>query len=340
MRKFLQLNEKERELLFHTVGDENKISSSILEKDFWVTWTLQYLFHEFPYQNQIVFKGGTCLSKVYGIIDRFSEDIDLAMDWSLLNIDTSTAYEERSNRQQEFFNKAANEKTAEYLKAEWLPRMRKDFSDRLGDKFDLYIENDDPQTIIFRYPRFFSDPSILQNIRLEIGTLAEPIPSEYRPINPIIKKYLPILFDEGDILVNSVSTHRTFFEKITILHREACRTNGHYPKRYSRHYYDVYQLIKKGVGDDSLTHLDILQKVIDFKRKFYPCKWAEYDKVMKGRCCLVGNEEAMKVYRNDYLIMQSMIYGNSPDFDTILLCLNDFEMKLNSAILECKLLHV
>jgi len=86
------------------------------------------------------------------------------MDWSLLNIDTSTAYEERSNRQQEFFNRAANEKTAEYLKAEWLPRMRKDFSDRLDDKFDLYIENDDPQTIIFRYPRFFSDPSILQNI--------------------------------------------------------------------------------------------------------------------------------------------------------------------------------
>lgn len=340
MMKFLKLDERERELLFHTVGNENKISSTILEKDFWVTWTLQYLFQEFPYRNQIVFKGGTCLSKVYAMIHRFSEDIDLAMDWSLLNIDKSIAYQERSNRQQEFFNKAANEKTAEYLKKEWLPIMQKDFSDKLGNTYELYIEEDDPQTIIFRYPRFFSDPSILQNIRLEIGSLAEPIPSEYRPIHTIMKNYLPKLFDEGDIFVNAVSTYRTFFEKITILHREAYRTNGHYPKRYSRHFYDIFQLIKNGVGDESLLHLDVLQKVVDFKKKFYPCKWAEYDEVMKGNCRLVCSDEAMEVYQKDYSIMQSMIYGDRTDFDIITACLKEYEKKLNSAVLEWKLIHV
>ena len=86
---------------------------------------LKYLFEDFKYKDYIFFKGGTSLSKVYNCIERFSEDIDLALDWDAIEISSDQAYENRSNRQQEIFNKNANEKTGEYLRNVWLPILIK-----------------------------------------------------------------------------------------------------------------------------------------------------------------------------------------------------------------------
>lgn len=74
----------DRRDLFLESASRLGMNPAIVEKDFWVCWILRRLFAEPTLKDHIVFKGGTSLSKVYGLIDRFSEDIDLILDWRLL----------------------------------------------------------------------------------------------------------------------------------------------------------------------------------------------------------------------------------------------------------------
>lgn len=168
MNEFLTLSKEEQSILIVNTANKLHMSPAIIEKDFWVCFLLDYLFTSFKFSDFICFKGGTSLSKVYHCIERFSEDIDLALDWTALDLSKKDAYTMRSNRQQEIFNKEANIKTEKYLKEVWLPLMKKEISEIIEDEFDLYIEEHDPQTICFQYPKSYHETSILQVIRLEI----------------------------------------------------------------------------------------------------------------------------------------------------------------------------
>lgn len=332
MNDFLSLDEVARKRLMINTSRKLHMSPAIIEKDFWVCFMLDYLFTSFKFSDFICFKGGTSLSKVYHCIERFSEDIDLALDWTALDLSKKDAYIMRSNRQQEIFNKNANLKVEKYLKEVWLPLMKKDISEIIDDEFDLYIEEHDPQTICFQYPKSYQETSILQVIRLEVGMLAEPIPSEFKTISTYISECYPQAFTNETTKARTVSIHRTFFEKITILHREANRINGNYPSRYSRHFYDVYQMIQKDIANQSIKHLEILKNVIAFKKKFYPCNWAKYDEIYIGECKLIPKDEALRIFSNDYENMKQMLYGKYPAFSEIVTVLSEFEEQLNAII--------
>lgn len=330
--RFLTLSNKDQQLLITNTSRELKLQPAIIEKDFWVCFLLEYLFTTFKYKDFICFKGGTSLSKVYHCIERFSEDIDLALDWSVLGLLKEDAYTNRSNRQQDFFNKSANKKTEEYLEKIWLPLIQDDLSKVLNTDFKLYIDIENPHTICFQYPRVYQDASILQIIRLEIGVLVEPVPSHPKKVNSYLAQYYPNVLGDNDIVVKTVSIYRTFFEKITILHREVNRINGNYPARYSRHFYDLYQMIVKGIGEESLKEMYLLKMVVDFKKKFYPCNWANYDEVMDGNCKLIPNNHALEIFSKDYDQMKHMFYGDYPTFEEIIDQLLRFQNTLNQAI--------
>lgn len=82
---FLRLSPDERKLYIDEAAARRSLSPIILEKDFWVCWLLDVLFKS-SFRNAIVFKGGTSLSKVFGVIDRFSEDIDLSLAPAFLGL--------------------------------------------------------------------------------------------------------------------------------------------------------------------------------------------------------------------------------------------------------------
>lgn len=268
MKKILEINEKELNLIIMNTAAKLNISSAIVEKDLWVCIILKYLFSDFEYKDDIVFKGGTSLSKVYKLIERFSEDIDLALDWQVLGYSSDEVYNQRSNRKQEMFNDEVNDKTVVFLKDKMLNNLNDYFTKVLGNRtFKFYIDEIDKQTICFDYPKVYNDPSILQVIRLEIGSLAEPIPYNKYQIKTYIEEAYPSIFDEN-INVIAVESIRTFYEKITILHREANRMNGNYPPRYSRHFYDVYRMLQTPIREDGLKNIELLKKVIDFKKSF------------------------------------------------------------------------
>ena len=108
------------------------LNDTVVEKDFWVCFTLDYLFHRSPWMDFITFKGGTSLSKAFNLISRFSEDIDLILDWRILGYGKDEPWEQRSNTKQDAFNKEANIRAEIFLNEIFCPAIRKDLSQELG----------------------------------------------------------------------------------------------------------------------------------------------------------------------------------------------------------------
>lgn len=331
MRDIARINENDRKALFHNTAAKMGMTDAIIEKDFWVCYMLDYLFHRCAWRDNIAFKGGTSLSKAYGLIERFSEDIDLILDWRVLGYGISEPWEERSNTKQDIFNKEANTRAELFLRDTFLPSVIADLTTELGEKIRCFIDDDDPQTVKIAYPNSFSDMSILQEIRLEIGALAAWTPVKLADITPYAAQVYGRLFKQPLTDILTVLPERTFWEKVTILHREAFRAEDRpFPSRYSRHYYDLYRMMQTEVKDKALADNDLLTRVVDFKDKFYRCPWARYDLAMRGTMRLMPPEYNLDKLRDDYEHMQNMLFGIKPSFDEIMEGIAKLETEINT----------
>lgn len=126
MKKVARLSEHDMRMLFRNTADKMGLHDAIVEKDFWVCFTLDYLFHRSPWKDAITFKGGTSLSKAFHLISRFSEDIDLIMDWRILGYDKNEPWGNRSNTKQDAFNKEANARTEVFLAENFCPVIKEE----------------------------------------------------------------------------------------------------------------------------------------------------------------------------------------------------------------------
>lgn len=330
MRNIAALDEKERAALFRNTASKMRVNEAIIEKDFWVCYILDYLFHRCAWKERLAFKGGTSLSKAYNLIKRFSEDIDLILDWRVLGYGTDEPWAQRSNTKQDVFNNEANERAGDFLCNIFLPTIINDLTEELSLPIRCEISPNDRQTVKFRYPNSFSDTSILQEVRLEIGALAAWTPASEQTITPYAAEYYESIFEQPSTQILTVLPERTFWEKVTILHREAFRVeNSTLPSRYSRHYYDLCCMAKSPVKDRALADRNLLARVVTFKNKFYRCPWARYDLAKPGTMRLVPPEYNIARLRNDYEHMQNMIFGEKQSFDTILDEISELEIEIN-----------
>ena len=151
MRNIARLPENDRRELFRNTADKMGLNDAIVEKDFWVCFTLDYLFHRCPWRNSITFKGGTSLSKAFNLISRFSEDIDLILDWRVLGYGKDEPWEKRSNTKQDAFNKEANARAEVFLAEQFCPTIKAELSQELSCEANIYIDEKDKQTVIFAY---------------------------------------------------------------------------------------------------------------------------------------------------------------------------------------------
>ena len=307
------------------------VSEAIIEKDFWVCYILDYLFHRCEWKDNLAFKGGTSLSKAYGLIKRFSEDIDLILDWRVIGYGIDEPWEQRSNTKQDAFNEEANKRAEVFLREKFLPAIINDLSEELKIQVRCEIDPFDKQTVKFIYPNSFSDTAILQEIRLEIGALAAWTPAAEQLITPYAVEYYPKVFEQPSTQILTVLPERTFWEKVTILHREAYRKEDQaFPSRYSRHYYDLYCMSEFPVKERALANTDLLTRVVAFKDKFYRCPWAHYELAKCGTMRLLPPDYNIQNLRNDYEHMQNMIFGEKTNFDVILEGLAKLEKDINS----------
>lgn len=331
MVNIAQLSDGDRWELFHNTAAKMGLHDAIVEKDFWVCFTLDYLFHHSPWKDSVTFKGGTSLSKGYHLINRFSEDIDLILDWRVLGYGLDEPWKTRSKTKQDLFNKEANQKAEAFLAEVYCPKIRDGLSEYLEFPVELYMDGNNSQTIIFAYPRLFSDSSTLQVIRLEIGALAAWTPATNIKITPYAAEQYPQLFQQKSTKVLTVTPERTFWEKATILHHEANRPEASLmPPRYSRHYYDLYCMANSPIKYTAFSNLDLLKKVTEFKAKFYPRTWAKYQDAVPATLKLVPPAYRQDALRSDYAAMRNMLYGYVPPYEIVMDTIAELENEIHS----------
>lgn len=319
------LSSRERSDLFSETAAKRGMTPAVVEKDFWVTWTLGKLFGDNDLSPLLMFKGGTSLSKVFHLIERFSEDIDLILDWRVLTVEDPEA--ERTKSQQQKLNEEINETAQRYINEELFPKI----ADHVTPVCDCSSVEEDPYALNIRYPAAFEDRYLRPEVRLEIGPLASWVPFAEYTIRPYAAEEFPEVFQNPDCMVKAIKAERTFWEKATILHHEAHRPEtSSQPSRYSRHYYDMAKMASAGVKATALADTNLLESVAEFKHRFYPRAWARYDLAKPGTLKLVPTGHVLKSIKDDYRAMRDMIFGEYTDFDDIISNLQQLEDEINS----------
>lgn len=327
MDKIAAGSASDRRDLFQESASRLGMNPAIVEKDFWVCWILKLLFAEPPLKDQMVFKGGTSLSKVFGLIDRFSEDIDLVLDWRLLGYHQEGAQATQSKTQQSRQNQKMNAKAVAYIRDMLLSQLNHLFAPIPG--IIARIDEDDPHTVNVFYPAAFETAYIRPAVRLEIGPLASWVPSSAHSIKAYAAQAFPEAFSNPVFEVIAIDAERTFWEKATILHQEAHRP-GAIPARYSRHYYDLHKLSESAIRSTALANLALLKSVVEFKERFYYSSWARYDLAIPGSFRLRPPDGQLPALERDYRAMRDMFYREPPTFGAILAGLVALEQEINT----------
>ncbi len=335
MDNIAKLSISERRELFLETSVRSKMHPAIVEKDFWVCWILKQLFSIEELDEILVFKGGTSLSKCFNLIRRFSEDIDLAVDYKSLGYTDKKdpCLPDLSQTKRVIILREMLCSCQEFIKNELVPVLFKRIRNVIGNNdWQIEIDSVDNNILYFDYPLAVESglDYIKPRIVLELGTHAEPIPNEKCVIKTFTSDHFPTLFSEP-IFVTTVVAKRTFWEKATILHAEFYRApEKKILPRYSRHYADVAEMGQGYVFDEALADIDLLEKVITHKDRFYHCSWAKYDQALPGTFRLVPPKERVAGLKLDYRAMTPMYYLPPLDFEEILDQLRVLEDKINS----------
>ena len=338
MDQFLRLPRDERNLYFVQTAERLRLSPQIVEKDFWVCWTLQALFALPGLGETLIFKGGPSLSKVYRIIVRFSEDIDVSIDRASLGFggqadpEAAVSTKERQRRIDRLRD-ACQQEIVEAVR----PAMDTVIAAACADAGDwsLVIDEDDPdrQTLLFAYPSrvpLASRPYIRPVVRIEMGARSDHWPSENASIAPYVAQQFPAAFPMPSFIAKVLKAERTFWEKATLLHAEHHRPpDKAMPPRLSRHYYDMSRLILSGVGVPAMRSLELLHRVVDHKKVFFRSGWARYDEAKRGSLRLLPLPQRAHALAADYDTMQEMFFGERPPFADVLCALGEWEQQFN-----------
>ncbi len=323
------LSPEERSDLILQTTAETGMNEASVEKDFWVCWVLNRIFSEKNLSKNVIFKGGTSLSKCYNLIKRFSEDIDLILDWNLI-MNGEDPYQVRSNTNQDKFNKKMIAATNSYLENTFKPQIETVVGDKCSIKL-VQSKKNEPPSLELAYPKTFALQYIKPIVLLEVSPMSAMTPNREFLLEPYCATTAAAFASKTKFPVRAIEAKKSFWDKITILHVEAHRPQSkEQPPRYSRHYYDTYQMLNSQVANEALEDLALLRKVVEFKNKFYPQGWANYSGALNGVYKLIPDDFRVEQLRKDYAQMQYMIYDHYPSFDEILHKIKNFELKLNT----------
>lgn len=333
------LTKEERQVFFQEASAELNIPFAIIEKDFWVVWTLNRLFTLDELKSHLTFKGGTSLSKVYGLIERFSEDIDVSIERDFLGFGSPENDPEKalSNKKQKVALENLSNACASYVQNEMADALRKSITAGLmtTEGWNLIPDAKDPLALIFEYPNITPRGNyIQQSVKIEMGARSEHWPVSEHQIESFAKKALKEKIRESKCNIRVLNAERTFWEKATILHQYAhLPEEKPLPPRISRHLYDFYQLLNSPIKAKALSDLTLLNRVTDHKQIYFASAWANYASARKGTLKLSPLGRVLDELKKDYELMASMFYGaDRPEWDLILKTISAFERDFNEEI--------
>lgn len=333
MPDFLHLSKNERKEILQTAATKLGQQAAVLEKDVWVCWALQALF-SIPDAHPMAFKGGTSLSKVYKAINRFSEDVDVTLDYRSFKDDCDPFSESTS--------KSAIKKYSKRLKGYVLQYTNETVAPYLADLIktapfhaDCNIKvSDDGEKIWIEYPSAVEESNyyLQSSILIELGGRNVVDPNEKHIITPDIAPLVTEL-DLPSAQATVLSPERTFWEKATLIHvacnRENIKENA---SRLSRHWYDITMLAKHPSGKAAINNHELFNDVIQHKRVFFNASYADYDACQAGNLRLIPNDDVTNELKKDYekMLSAGMIYDEPPSFDEIMTNISIVEKAINN----------
>lgn len=338
MHAFLKLSDEDRRDIIFETATLKKVSPIIIEKDFWVCWTLDKITNIPQIGEHFTFKGGTSLSKVFHLIERFSEDIDLAFKRSYLGFGGKNEPEEAiSKKQREKQIEQLAYSCIQEIKDRFFPLLNESIKNEIDLKTNnwlLEINEADPQTVHFYYPSVLNETIgnyVQPIVKIEMGARSDDWPVVDGILTSYIEESFKNIFDIKPISIKTLSAERTFWEKATILHAEYHRPDEKITAiRSSRHYYDLYQMHTKEVSSTALQQIDLLDRVAKHKSIFFRSSWANYEEAKPGTLRLIPKSERMSELKQDYIKMKEMFFGIPPAFDDIMDGLKGLENSINS----------
>jgi hypothetical protein len=331
---FLALPEDERRLYIEQAAIRRSLSPIILEKDFWVCWLLGILF-ESEFAGSLVFKGGTSLSKVFGVIDRFSEDIDLSLSPAFLNLPEAGTSRNQANK----WMTRAEAACSVAVQNQIGPVLEAAVTGVLGKSNRPWFEFlTDPATnspvLLYHYPSTQSAgfEYLRRAVKLEFGSLTDQQPVGRHAVRPWVAELLPEAFPDWRCEVVALELERSFWEKATILHTEYHRpADKPTPDRFSRHYADAAAMGKHSAASKAIDLHALRDRVVDWKSQFFGSSWANYDQAKPGTFRLVPPAARQAALKRDYQAMRDMYLTEPASFDGILTALAELERRINQA---------
>jgi hypothetical protein len=338
MDNFVLYTIEEKLEVLQESSNEMQLNPIILEKDFWVCWILRALYSIQEFSSNITFKGGTSLSKAYGLIKRFSEDCDLTIAKLVFEPYKDPSEEGISGKEQARRIESLVKRVEEYIKEIILLKLNQTISKSISeDEFKLTLDKNDPQTILFSYPSCFSykeddDAYIKPIVRLEFGARGGIIPKENKIIKPYIADIIPNIFTNSEVVVPVLSAERTFWEKITILHSLYHKNlkGKRFNDRMSRHYYDIFMMIGSGLAEKAINQKGLLSEVTKNNMIFFKDNNASYETSKIGSLKLVPEQEMQNDLKRDYLAMNEMFMHDQIPFEQIIESISELEAKINT----------
>lgn len=332
--KYTDLSADEQREVIQRVQAENRLQLQIIEKDWWVTAILRALF-SLPYSEHISFKGGTNLSKCWNLIERFSEDADIAIDREYLGFGGTLSKTQISDK----LRRAACSFVRETLQYDLAEKLIENGVS--ADKFKVNVNitpvtTTDPEIIEVEYQSAFNTlPYIRSKVIIEVSgrSMNEPVVSV--GVSSFIDDvFTNAPFAEPKFDVRAVVPERTFLEKVFLLHEEFSKPSGMIrTERMSRHLYDIAQMMDTPIVERALLDENLYKTVIDHRRMFIGLKGFDYSTLLPQTLSIVPQGEIREQWKEDYKVMQeTMIYGDSPSFDELIIkiqALNDRIRQLN-----------
>jgi hypothetical protein len=314
-----KLTQESKENFLAEASAKSGYPTQIIEKDFWVTVALKAIF-DTPWVEALVFKGGTSLSKAWNLIDRFSEDIDLAIDRTALGFSAGDISKSQI--------KKLRETSARFMEAEFMPDLEQRLLENGIEQIQFQLEIEpitsddvDPRIIKLRYNSIVpGNEYVRDQVLIEIGARSLREPCTQRNIQSILSALFPNSPVEDPIFtVETVLPERTFLEKAMLLHEEHCKDIKHRRHlRLSRHLYDLHRIKSSPHAASALADKNLFDTIVSHRRLFNSLRGISYDHHNYDEINFIPPPEVIDNWRQDYEQMGIMIFGQRPSFNEIM----------------------
>ena len=326
---FYKIDKIEKVAIFNEIATQKGMKPFAVEKDWWVSRTLEIIF-QMPIAKYLVFKGGTSLSKSWKLINRFSEDIDLAIDKEFFGFTGVLGKNQRDK---------IRKKAGVYTTSTFFEELKQAFAKKGYKELNFVVieaqdSDQDPRVLEIYYPHIIKPDTeyLLSKVQIEVSCRSLREPFSIQSFGALVDEfYADKEFAKPAFEVPTVNAERTFLEKLFLLHEEFHRpAEKMRVDRLSRHLYDIYQLTKAGIDAIAFNDKELYETIVAHRYLFSRISEVDYNLHHPNHLNPIPPKDVIADWETDYVKMkENMIYEvNKPSFEDLINNLKYLRKKL------------